>query len=101
MLFDHVWVDRATHASTRMLPPAPIIRVLPPAPVIRVLPLACFHSHASTRTCYLRASTRMLRPTPVHRAGSDGLNWTKTGNGHITHADDTQDSGWFDPEIGK
>jgi sucrose-6-phosphate hydrolase SacC (GH32 family) len=37
-------------------------------------------------------------------ASPDGLLWTRISNDTmptITHADDTQDSGWFDPAIGK
>ena len=31
----------------------------------------------------------------------NGLDWNKTGSGHITHADDTMDTGWFDPALEK
>ena len=34
-------------------------------------------------------------------ASANGLNWTWTGKASITHADDTMDTGWFDPSIGK
>ena len=33
--------------------------------------------------------------------GPDGIRWTKTGNGNVTHADDTQDTGWWNPDVGK
>jgi hypothetical protein len=31
----------------------------------------------------------------------NGIDWNHTGSGKISHADDTMDTGWFDPAIGK
>ena len=32
---------------------------------------------------------------------ADGIHWTSIGKASITHTDDTMDTGWFDPAIGK
>eukprot|EP01043_Picozoa_sp_COSAG02_P043785 COSAG02_NODE_3846_length_6153_cov_1.953089_5_plen_436_part_00 len=47
---------------------------------------------------------KLLCGAPLNKAifaSPDGLNWTKIGTENMHHTDDTQDTGWFDPVIGK